>query len=423
MEFWPSGYDNRVINNNPYCSQDHSEVAHYIPEHRFRVITLAIIIPALIIGILTPSIELIIGLVGSTIGVAICIMFPATCFIKLGKRDSSELLLAKFMLVFGFFLMVLGTYANLEAFEDRTSGLQSPVLGEHLHNPIDADLMPVVQVIPVTIREPVAVADRIVVPTALAALSVAIAPDVPLGDGLVSKLNAPMPVQPAEPEPIADEPIVVKAKHVDAAKHPPEPEINRDAIAHEEHEIAIEAKQKIDELKETKELVLEIKMELAKQNEKTQQLVMEKFEQIVDKVEHIEKVQEEAAAKSQAVKAEDDKPKAMLDSSSSKLTPVPSSPTNSPVSRKVIKTNDPIINLIQKKVKIETRSLDDDRIANSVQTTLPPAKTNAIDDSVKIVPPEPAVRLPPVDQTTASTDEPKQRVARDLLGLQRSTDH
>lgn len=75
--------------------QSHSETAHYIPEHRFKYITISMVLVALIIGILIPSIELIIGLVGSTIGVAICLMFPASCFVKTTKKNSTEKLLAQ----------------------------------------------------------------------------------------------------------------------------------------------------------------------------------------------------------------------------------------------------------------------------------------------------------------------------------------
>lgn len=82
--------------------QGHSEVAHYIPEHRFRLITISIIGVSLVIGILLPSIELIIGLVGSTIGVAICVIFPASCFISAGKKHSGEVLVAK---VFSIYIL------------------------------------------------------------------------------------------------------------------------------------------------------------------------------------------------------------------------------------------------------------------------------------------------------------------------------
>lgn len=75
--------------------QSHSETAHYIPEHRFKYITISMVLAALIIGILIPSIELIIGLVGSTIGVAICIIFPSLCFIRINKKNSTEKLAAQ----------------------------------------------------------------------------------------------------------------------------------------------------------------------------------------------------------------------------------------------------------------------------------------------------------------------------------------
>lgn len=80
--------------------QSHSDTAHYIPEHRFKYITISMVLVALVMGILIPSIELIIGLVGSTIGVAICIMFPASCFIKINKKHSTERLAAQVIAIF-----------------------------------------------------------------------------------------------------------------------------------------------------------------------------------------------------------------------------------------------------------------------------------------------------------------------------------
>lgn len=84
-----------VNETNPFLKQSHAESAHYIPEHRFKCITITMVLVALIVGILIPSIELVIGLVGSTIGIAICIMFPASCFVKINKKNSTERLLAQ----------------------------------------------------------------------------------------------------------------------------------------------------------------------------------------------------------------------------------------------------------------------------------------------------------------------------------------
>lgn len=80
---------------SPFLQQSHSDTAHYIPEHRFKYITISLVLIGLFIGILIPSVELVIGLVGSTIGVAICIMFPASCFIKTNKKNSTEKLTAQ----------------------------------------------------------------------------------------------------------------------------------------------------------------------------------------------------------------------------------------------------------------------------------------------------------------------------------------
>lgn len=92
-------------------------------------------------------------------------------------------------------------------------------------------------------------------------------------------------------------------------------DINNEAIQKEEQEIAIEKKEQNDDdsqselkrLEETKKLlqeVKEIKIVLEKQNQETQQLVLQKFDEIVDKVEKIEKVQEEDNKKHEEEKAE-----------------------------------------------------------------------------------------------------------------------
>lgn len=70
--------------------------------------------------------------------------------------------------------------------------------------------------------------------------------------------------------------------------------INKDAIQREEQEIAIDAKEdKQKSLETAKEILNEVKSELAKQNEKTQQLVLEKIDKISEKVNKIEQLQEE----------------------------------------------------------------------------------------------------------------------------------
>ncbi|KAH8253626.1 hypothetical protein KR032_006322 [Drosophila birchii] len=106
----------------------HTESSSYIPEQRFRFITIFIVGFSLCVALVIPSVELIIGLVGSTIGVAICIMFPASSFRKIIKKESMERTLAQFVVVSGFLLMILGTYANLSAIDEQSSGPEFDVV-------------------------------------------------------------------------------------------------------------------------------------------------------------------------------------------------------------------------------------------------------------------------------------------------------
>ncbi|XP_017867045.1 PREDICTED: putative sodium-coupled neutral amino acid transporter 10 [Drosophila arizonae] len=122
----------------------HMESSNYIPEQRFRVITLFIVFFSLCVALIIPSVELIIGLVGSTIGVAICIMFPASSFRQIIRKDSTERTLAQFVFVSGFCLMILGTYANLHAIDAQSSGPQfdavqvvTPLLTNDIPPPVE----------------------------------------------------------------------------------------------------------------------------------------------------------------------------------------------------------------------------------------------------------------------------------------------
>ncbi|XP_063382767.1 putative sodium-coupled neutral amino acid transporter 10 [Cydia fagiglandana] len=99
-------------------SQHDHIINHSIPEPTFRCITVAIIATALFVSLLIPNIELVLGLVGSTIGVLICVVFPTACFVNVTFKNTNERVLAKVVLVLGLGIMVLGTYANLQAAEN-----------------------------------------------------------------------------------------------------------------------------------------------------------------------------------------------------------------------------------------------------------------------------------------------------------------
>lgn len=238
----------------------HSDPANYIPEIRFKSITVTIVLISLMIGILIPSIELVIGLVGSTIGVAICIMFPASCFIKMAKKESSEKIIAQLILIFGFMIMILGTYANLSAIDEKKSGSMIEV-------------------------------EKIVFTTKLPINSVLeVVQNQKDPDNVVKiDLNANLLID--DPKILIEE-VKTTIKSVN---------INKEAIQKEENEIAIEEHEKIKEeivqLEKTKEIlqeqVNEINKKFAQQKEETEKLVLEKFEEIAEKVEKIEHEQME----------------------------------------------------------------------------------------------------------------------------------
>ncbi|XP_024937091.1 putative sodium-coupled neutral amino acid transporter 10 isoform X2 [Cephus cinctus] len=102
-------------------AHSHESTSNYMPEMRFRCLTFTIVIVSLIIGILIPSIEFVLGLVGSTIGVMICLIFPAAFFISISSKNTNERLAAQAILFVGLWIMILGTYANLYAMEESTN--------------------------------------------------------------------------------------------------------------------------------------------------------------------------------------------------------------------------------------------------------------------------------------------------------------
>lgn len=80
----------------------HEPSISYLPETRFRCLTIAIVSVSLITGILIPNIEFVLGLVGSTIGVMICLIFPAMFFISISSKHTNERLLAQVRLLSKF---------------------------------------------------------------------------------------------------------------------------------------------------------------------------------------------------------------------------------------------------------------------------------------------------------------------------------
>lgn len=73
----------------------HDLISNIMPDSRFKYLTVFIISTTLLISLMLPNIELVLGFVGSTIGVIVCVIFPATCFICITIKNTNERILAQ----------------------------------------------------------------------------------------------------------------------------------------------------------------------------------------------------------------------------------------------------------------------------------------------------------------------------------------
>jgi len=73
----------------------HDISTNFIPDARLKCLTIGILGFCLIIGLLIPNIELVLGLVGSTTGSVICLIFPSIMFIRVTSKKTTERLLAQ----------------------------------------------------------------------------------------------------------------------------------------------------------------------------------------------------------------------------------------------------------------------------------------------------------------------------------------
>ncbi|XP_022182137.1 putative sodium-coupled neutral amino acid transporter 10 [Myzus persicae] len=93
----------------------------HIAETPFKCITFFIVLFSLVTGLLMPNIEVVLGLIGSTIGVMINVMFPSMFLVRVANKCPKERFWARFIFFVGIFIMVMGTSANLYAIHQTFS--------------------------------------------------------------------------------------------------------------------------------------------------------------------------------------------------------------------------------------------------------------------------------------------------------------
>nr|XP_045598088.1 putative sodium-coupled neutral amino acid transporter 10 isoform X2 [Procambarus clarkii] len=115
-------------------------VGNYMPESRFKGITIGILTTSLIVGILIPNIEFVLGLLGSTMGMLIALILPSLLFIRVNSKASAERLLAQGIMLVGVVLIVTGTYLTLAHINQVQTEPQVPVVKDLVKNGIDPNL-------------------------------------------------------------------------------------------------------------------------------------------------------------------------------------------------------------------------------------------------------------------------------------------
>ena len=85
----------------------------HMSDRHFQLLTVALIVTTIGISILLPHIEFVLGILGSTIGAVICIIFPALIYLNLTSKNTTERLLAQFVVITGVFILIICTFSTL----------------------------------------------------------------------------------------------------------------------------------------------------------------------------------------------------------------------------------------------------------------------------------------------------------------------
>lgn len=85
----------------------------YMSDFQFRLLTALLIATTIILSLMFPNIEFILGIIGSTAGTSVCFVLPAYTFIKIGAYTGIELFLSRLLLTVGLGMLIFCTYSTI----------------------------------------------------------------------------------------------------------------------------------------------------------------------------------------------------------------------------------------------------------------------------------------------------------------------
>lgn len=95
-----------------------SPSAHHMSDRHFRFLTVLLIVFTVSISVVVPRIEFVLSIIGSTTGTIICFILPGHVYSQLMRKNTTERVLARFVIVIGFFILVICTLASLSSFSN-----------------------------------------------------------------------------------------------------------------------------------------------------------------------------------------------------------------------------------------------------------------------------------------------------------------
>lgn len=87
----------------------------HMSDHHFRLLTMLLIVTTMSCSIIFPHVELVLALVGSTIGAVCMFIIPALIFIKLSDKNTIEYLFSYLLVFFGTIILVFCTFSAIHS--------------------------------------------------------------------------------------------------------------------------------------------------------------------------------------------------------------------------------------------------------------------------------------------------------------------